>query len=119
LESFLFDLVPFNNDVMKGDLAELRAKGEIKIEVDKIKLENSWCAQLVSFLQLSKTALEVFVPFSRAHMCEMVLLPLVLIKTKVTNGLNGSDDMSVAILKLCSLLKHHSKTAKAEKPTSL
>jgi hypothetical protein len=53
--------------------------------------------QLVSFLQLSKTALEVFVPFSRANMCEMVLLSLVFIKTKVTNDVNGSDDMSVTL----------------------
>jgi len=52
---------------MKGDLTELRAKGRIKIEFYKIKLEKSWCAKLGSFLQLSKTVLEVFELFTTVY----------------------------------------------------
>ena len=52
---------------MKGGLTGLRVKERIKIEFDKIKLEKSWCAQLGSFLQLSKTVLEIFELFTTVY----------------------------------------------------
>jgi len=52
---------------MKGDLTGSRANGRIKTEFDKIKVEKSWCPQPDSFLQLSKTALEIFVLFTTAY----------------------------------------------------
>jgi hypothetical protein len=59
---------------MKGDLIGLRANGRIKIEFDKIKLKKSWCAQLGSFLQMSKTVLEIFVPFTTAYVEECIII---------------------------------------------
>jgi hypothetical protein len=50
---------------MKGDLTGLQAKGRIKIEFDKVKLEKSWWVG--SFLQLPKTVLEIFELFTTAY----------------------------------------------------
>ncbi|KAG6935642.1 zinc finger BED-type containing 8, partial [Chelydra serpentina] len=62
LDPFLFNLDSINDsDLMKDDLIELPANGQIQMEFETMKLENFWCAQLAPFPQLAKTALEILV----------------------------------------------------------
>ncbi|XP_010991120.3 protein FAM200C isoform X2 [Camelus dromedarius] len=100
LDPFLFNL-DFVDDgyLMKNDLAELRASGQILMEFETMKLEDFWCAQFTVFPSLAKTALEILTPFATTYLCELGFSSLLHFKTKSRSCLNVSDDIRVAISK--------------------
>ena len=53
-----------DNDQMKDDLIEMKASSKIKMEFDSVQLNGFWWAQLNTFPQLPKKALEILVPFA-------------------------------------------------------
>ena len=58
-----------------------------------------WCAQLNTFPQLAKKALEILVPFATTYLCETGFSTFVNIKTKQKNRLDPRDDTRVSISK--------------------
>ena len=99
-EPFIFNLHSMDdNDQMKDDLIEMKASSKIKMEFDSTQLDAFWCAQLNTFLQLAKKALEILVPFATTYLCETGFSTLVNIKTKQRNRLDPRDDMRVSISK--------------------
>uniref|UniRef100_A0A8C6QXG8 Uncharacterized protein n=1 Tax=Nannospalax galili TaxID=1026970 RepID=A0A8C6QXG8_NANGA len=100
LDPFLFNL-DFVDDgyLMKTDLAELRASGQILTEFETMKLEDFWCAQFPVFPSLAKTALEILMPFATTYLCELGFSSLLHFKKKSRRNLNMSDDIRVAISK--------------------
>lgn len=100
LDPFLFNL-DFIDDgyLMKNDLAELRASGQILMEFETMKLEDFWCAQFTVFPNLAKAALEILMPFATTYLCELGFSSLLHFKTKSRSGFSVSDDIRVAISK--------------------
>ena len=85
--------------IMNGDIVGLQANDRIRMEMESMQLDMFWCAQLKTFPQLAKRALEVLVPFATTYLCEAGFSTLLHIKTKARNRLDASDDMRVALSK--------------------
>ena len=66
-------------------------------------LADFWVKQIESFPLLSKTALEIVVPFTTTHLCEMAFSTLLHIKSKFRNRLNAKPDLRIALGMKC----HH------------
>jgi len=99
-DPFIFNLHSMDdNDQMKDDLIKMKASSKIKMEFDSMQLDAFWCAQLNTFPQLAKKALEILVPFATTYLCETEFSTLVNIKTKQRNRLDPRDDMRVSISK--------------------
>ena len=69
------------------------------MELEKLDLEQFWCAQFKPFPQLAKAALQTLTPFTTTYACEMGLSSLLYIKTKIRNHLNAGDDLHIPLSK--------------------
>ena len=88
-----------DNDKMKKELVKMKTSNKTKMEFDCLLLDTFWCAQLNTFPQTAKNALEILVPFATTYLSKIGFSTLLKMKTKVRNRLNPSDDIHVSISK--------------------
>ena len=65
LDRFLFLLTSINDgNLIKVDFIEMWTNAHIQMEFEKLNLKQFWCAQLETFPQLARVALQTPLPFA-------------------------------------------------------
>lgn len=95
---FLIDIDNISDeDLIKDDLIDMRAKEVLKSEFHGKSLGEFWCSLSQAYPILVKRAMSILIPFATTYLCEAGFSVLVSIKTKNRNRLNVADDMRLAI----------------------